>query len=62
MKESLAQAAESADQLRQHLRAAHRTATETNQFAEIVLLDLLTQASDLKNKIERASIAAQDND
>lgn len=51
--ENVTKAAQSADLLRQDLRAAHSAAVVANGAAEILLLDLLAAAVEIRNKTER---------
>ena len=51
--ENVTKAAQAADLLRQDLRAAHSAAVVSNGAAEILLLDLLETAVEIRNKAER---------
>ena len=57
--ENLTKAAQTAELLAQHLHAAYNDANAASDaFACIVLLELLTQARVLQNKLDHAKTAA----
>lgn len=57
MNENLIQASHSAAFMYKDLLKAHKYACNENQIAEYAIFELLQEANNLKNKIERFTIA-----
>jgi hypothetical protein len=57
--ENLLKAQQTVSLAAQDIRAAHKAAIRENQFAEILLLDLLTEAIALEKKLNQMVAAAQ---